>query len=397
MKNVERFRSSFVLAGVLCLMLVGCGGDSEESTGSDGPSQTSSDDSASGSGDSSQGAVADGNDNPAGAGDTVSPGRGDQEAGSEAGNASSGTPGSETPTDGSETQPVADTGTTSKPMTAEQQVMAAVDDAVKRLEAGDVHGFLDHYLPIENLREIRNRSSLETVVAMLNRGGRESETLDRQLALLKRAQGQKPEFNPGYYLATIELKPEDPGEEEAGPKYVEPEVTDAALNGFGDDLNVVFQKAIASLKDNDVKTFVANLFPAGELRHPDAEKKLVMLESRVKASPKMVEQMIADLEALSELTPKLEKDGAEAVYVLKGRERTLDPGQRNQFPYPDRTIRLQKVEGSWRFYDNTTAIRKTIATQLTQPPVGNALGAESDHEIKLERFGDRWRLARMAE
>ena len=82
-------------------------------------------------------------------------------------------------------------------------------------------------------------------------------------------------------------------------------------------------------------------------------------------SPEMVEQMKADLAQISEMTPTMNDGGKTAVFVLAGGEMTYGRGKINP---PDRTSRFQLVEGSWRLYDNSTAIRKEISGQSALAP-----------------------------
>ena len=166
----------------------------------------------------------------------------------------------------------------------------------------------------------------------------------------------------GYFMLTG-----DSGESPAPPSgtIAEPVLTAVELRGYGSDIGEVIGKALDAMNAGRTDEFVTHMFPASELRHPDAATHLKTLQARIAASPEMVEQMKADLAQISEMTPTMKDGGKTAVFVLAGGEMTYGRGKINP---PDRTSRFQLVEGSWRLYDNSTAIRKEISGQSALAP-----------------------------
>ena len=284
-----------------------------------------------------------------------------------------------------------------KPGTPEAAVYAALDDAVARLKKGDIHGFIEFYIPLDELTRIRRKP--DGIDKMAEEFAGEPEQLNWLIKVLERARKGKPEFNESGVTATIVHpvpKKEEAPAEEATPSNVikEPVLTKAAITGYGSDLGQVLNSAMAALNEGDTDAFVAKMFPASELRHPDAAARLAKLQARLKANPQMVEQMKTDLALASELSPKMEDGGKTAVFEIAGGEA---PYGRGTIPLPDRTFKFQLVEGSWRLFDNSTAIRKEIARQSAlKPPAISSYQGSSDKPdgefITLERLGDQWRL-----
>lgn len=267
---------------------------------------------------------------------------------------------------------------------------AALDDAIGRLDTGDFLGFMEYYLPTEELRQMRRSK----VVARVAEGIR---TQPNQVAAIRerfvRAKASKSlTFDESQSVVSIDLTATD--EKVAAPKvpaYVEPPVTAVVVTGYGADLKIALGKAIASIESGKVDEFVAKMFPVGALREPGFDKKQATLVATFKATPKLLEPMLADLKALQSLNPVMADNGATAVFAIEGAALAA-PSQNGPKKAPDRTIKLQKVDGHWRLFDNTTAARKTLAQQLTLalPEVDPS---SSNDVLTLERFGDGWRLA----
>lgn len=283
-----------------------------------------------------------------------------------------------------------------KPGTPEAAVYSALDDAVARLKKGDIHGFIEFYIPLNELTRIRRKP--DGIDKMAEEFAGEPEQLNWLIKVLERARKGKPEFNESGVIATIVLpvpkKEEVPEEETPSNVIKEPVLTKAAITGYGSDLGQVLNSAMAALNEGDTDGFVAKMFPASELRHPDATARLAKLQTRLKANPQMLEQMKTDLALASELSPKMEDGGKTAIFEIAGGEA---PYGRGTIPLPDRTFKFQLVEGSWRLYDNSTGIRKEIARQSAlKPPAISSYESASDKPdgeyITLERLGDQWRL-----
>ena len=270
-----------------------------------------------------------------------------------------------------------------RPATPKEEVYSAIDDALRRLRAKDYTGFVKYFMPVGVIRKLRDMGAMEQFVARIER---EPESFGRFTDLLTKARKATPEFNKTSTEATLRIV-EKPDEGKSANGVAEPKTTGVKLTGFGADLDVAVGKALAALAKGDIELFVTNMFPAGELRHPDADKRLAFVVRRMKANPAPIQQMIADLKAITGQPPVLTDAGSVASFRLEGDEITAG---RREVKLPTRTFKFQKVENSWRLYDNTTAIRKEVAKQVKLPlpeftPEGGAF-------VTLEKIGDVWRI-----
>ena len=175
------------------------------------------------------------------------------------------------------------------------------------------------------------------------------------------------------------------------PEFKEPPVTNAKLVGFGNDLTTVLRKAEETLDKKDVDEFVKNLFPAGELRHPDADSRRAALTQRLKDNPKLLEQMQTDFKAMRKLTPTFSDAKTMAEFRIPGTKIEITKTQ--SVLTPERIFKLQLVEGSWRLPDNTTPARRAVAQNLSKPLPALGQFAAAQEKITFEKFGDQWRLA----
>ena len=272
--------------------------------------------------------------------------------------------------------------------TPEAQVRAALADAIKRLDDGDTRGFLEYYFPTEQLRQLRLANAVEQTADRLKQ---QPEILDGIRARLRKAAKATPKFDRSQSVADFILTPE-PGDTPKPPEFKEPPVKDMKLVGFGNDLATVLSNAEKILEKKDLDEFVKNMFPAGELRHPDADSRRAALTQRLKENPKLLEQMAADIKAMQKLTPKLSEAKDVAEYRIPGT--TIEITKTQSVTTPERVFKLQLVEGSWRLPDNTTPARRVVALNLTKPlPAAGQFAAAAQEKITFERFGDQWRLA----
>ncbi|MDA1250565.1 MAG: hypothetical protein O2820_15215 [Planctomycetota bacterium] len=282
---------------------------------------------------------------------------------------------------------------TAKPGTPEAAVYAALDDATTRLKKADVYGFMEHYAPVSDIARMRrSKESMDEAVQELTE---KPERLNMLIDIFQRARKGTIEFDESGSTATIVLPVPEVKTEPEPPVSVikEPVLTNAKLSGYGGDIGEVVGKALAALNAGESEAFVANMFPASELRHPDAAAQQAILKAKLAASPEMIEQMKTDLAAISELTPKMEDGGKTAVFALAGGE--IEYG-RGKITLPNRTFKFQLVEGSWRLFDNTTAIRKEISRQSAlSPPEFEGPEEISGDYIQFERLGDQWRLGKI--
>ncbi|GEM_PF-2551564 len=273
-----------------------------------------------------------------------------------------------------------------RPATPKDEVYSAIDDAIRRLQAKDYPGFIKYYLQVDVIRELRDKSAMDQFLAQINA---DPGSFARVTELLKKARKSTPEFNETSTEATLRIiETLDDGKPAAvANEPTPPKTTGVRLVGFGSDLDAVIGKAVVALEKGDVELFVANMFPAGELRHPDAKKRRAQVVARMKANPAPIQQMIADLKAVKGKKPTMEAEGSVASFQLEGG--MIVNGQ-YKVKLPTRTLKLQKVENSWRLYDNTTPIRNEVAKQVTLPlPKFTPQGGRF---VKLEKIGDDWRI-----
>lgn len=276
-----------------------------------------------------------------------------------------------------------------KAKTPEAQVRAALADAIKRLDNGDTRGFLEYYFPTEQLRQLRQANAVEQTAEALKV---QPQILDGIRNRLKKAAKGTPKFDRTGSVAEFILAPDKEEEAPAKPAAPkEPPVTNVKLTGFGKDLATVLRKAEETLDKKDVDGFVKNLFPAGELRHPEADSRQAALTQRLKDNPKLLEQMLTDIKAIQKLTPTFADEKTTAEFRIPGTKIEITKTQ--SVTTPERVFKLQLVEGSWRLPDNTTPARKAVAKNLSNPLQPGGQFAAVEEKITFERFGDQWRLA----
>lgn len=266
---------------------------------------------------------------------------------------------------------------------AEQDVQAAMDDAIARLKSGDVVGFIEFYFPVDELRDARKGRLGKSFQRI-----RTPAAAATVAARLERAKREAPKINLGGFLATFTI-PEPDEESTDIPTQPVPEISQKKLAGYPGTLADALQLAVTDLQTNRVEAFVDRLFPHGELGHPDAALRRKQLKLRLAQHPQMVEQMIADLQSILRTQQVSRTVGTVATISVKGESRSGKRGDRIQLP--DRTFRFEKVDGSWRFKDTTSELVKVQArVTATKPPSLADFGAAD--VIIMERFGDRWRF-----
>jgi hypothetical protein len=202
---------------------------------------------------------------------------------------------------------------------------------------------------------------------------------------LRKARKVTPVFNKEGTIARFEfvvvparkLKPEDLPFGKITQKKVE-------LKGYGGDLPAALDKARAALDGGDYADYLSHMLPETDLQLDDVAK----LGQRLKSSPAVVRQMIADLKLLETQTPKLEEKGTVAVFRIPVRD-TEEPGRKKGIKLPDRVFKFQKVAGHWRLYDNTKGLR-AAAVKFGKIPASRGT-------LVMEKFRDHWRMSGMRE
>lgn len=263
--------------------------------------------------------------------------------------------------------------------TPQAQVRAALEDAIKRLDSGDLHGFLEYYLPVDELRQIRlQKLRTKQIADEVKQNPQQLEAIRERLVKALKSKGWVVDETES--IVTIDLTKITEAEPVKPPEYVEPKLTQVAINGYGDDLNTVLSKALAVAQSRKVDELIANMFPVGALREPGFDKRQKSLAAMSKEKPDLLKPMVADLKRMQSMKPKLVDNGNTAEFLFAGTDHI-----------PERTVKLQKVDGNWRFFDQTTAARKAIAKQQTRP-LREVNVIDDTTTLRMEKLGDAWRL-----
>ena len=153
----------------------------------------------------------------------------------------------------------ASTGT----ITAKQQVQGAMDNAIARLESGDVVGFIEFYAPVDELRQAR-KGRLGKSFTRIRTPAARADVIKR----LKLARNITPQFNLGGFMATFKIPEPTQKSANATTTVQQPEISQEPLAGYPGSLNDAMEQAIADLKADRLDSFVDRLLPRGELGHP---------------------------------------------------------------------------------------------------------------------------------
>ena len=268
--------------------------------------------------------------------------------------------------------------------TPEQNVQAAMKDAIARLKSGDVVGFIEFYAPVDELRQAR-RGRLGKSYERIRNPPAAANVINR----LERASGTTPQINIGGFLATFTIPP--PIEEPTDPLKSEPapEISQEPLSGYPGSLAEALQAAVVDIQADRTEAMIDRLFPRGELGHPEAALRRKQLITRLTQHPKMIEQMQSDLQAILRTQDVQRASGNNAAISVRGQ--LVSTGRGRQMRLPDRTFHFERVEGFWRFKDSTSRLVET-QTKIEEkaPPPLSEFGASN--VVIMERFGDRWRF-----
>lgn len=274
-----------------------------------------------------------------------------------------------------------------------KQLMAAIDDAIRTLDAEDYPRFVEHYYPVEELRMHRRLGNVDRLTAYVEKRDDFKRGL---LQALRAARQHKPRFNESKTIATFEF--DVPGQEDHITARIVKEPPDPRqleLVGYGPDLDVVIEKAIATLERGDVATFIDRLFPASELALLHERKERQALADRIGANPAAVKQMIADLKAIKKQKAILkESDDVAIALIERGTVEIGDTvGTKRKLDLPSQRFKFQKVNGSWRLFDEGARAREELARLSKLTPKEFKLTMT----LVFERFGDAWRIAELPE
>lgn len=265
---------------------------------------------------------------------------------------------------------------------------AALDDATRRLKTGDINGFIEFYFPVNDLRDAREGE--------LGKSFTQIRTPANIAALIKRlekARSVEPEINLGGFIATFAI-PEDKSERPAEvPSKTEPDEPSLPLpDGYAGNLVEAVAQAIADLGEGKLEQFVVRIFPPGELQHRQSPARLRQLATRLQQNPEMIEQMKRELNFVLDSKQIKNVTGNTASIALPDRTIEVSAGRgTRRMQLPERIIRFERIDDSWRFADKTTELRQTQQKVAAMSPASLAAFGVSDN-IVMERFGDRWRF-----
>ena len=260
-------------------------------------------------------------------------------------------------------------GVKAAPGSPEGQVQATVEDIVQTLKANDFKRFINFYLPTKEVVKIRESGdNPDEFAEMMKARGMARELAD----IFERAIGKPVTFNEDKSIATIDLSDAaSSGSEKANlPELAKVDLSQA-VPGFGEDLKIAISKANKSLADKDYLALVENLFPKPQVLRLKASGSLQAMADQVAV---VSDTLKADFQELERAEAVIE--GNTATYVIGPKERE---------------IRFTKVDGSWRFEDNSTAAEAQLA-ELSKNELPKIQRGISDDEISFERLGNQWRI-----
>ncbi len=289
----------------------------------------------------------------------------------------------------------------STPATPADEVRAALVDALTLLEQKKYKEFFENYAPTEELRQMRQQNALDKAAAEFGNAPHSQLLHD----LMKYLETQTPQLSDDGGLATFTV-PEDwrspapAGTEPAVPDDATPgipetratapvELSTEPVPGYSGELASVLEQAAQALQADDVKAFIENMFPIGEVQRLRGAEPYAEVLERLSENPDMKTRMIADLQAAAKATPVMDATGTVATI-------TLPPAGKNAL---ERTLRFEQVEGHWRLFNAAGPIRESVAAQLkNQPPVLPNQTPEPDpRQFQLERIGTQWRILKISD
>ena len=254
------------------------------------------------------------------------------------------------------------------------QLQSDLDDAIALLEKGQVAAFMERYMPLEYLDEIREFSTVEQMAQNVKVGGAFEEKWLGNLRALKNAEVEFQDEENSKAQLEVDVSPKDADR----PQFTltnPAEEKIPASEGFSGELPDALGKAVEALEAGDHRKFVENMFPPSELSIATSDEGRETMAQRLKEHPQMVETMVADLKMLQKLTPEYNA------------EKTLATFRLNPDTKQARTVRFEKA-GGWRMADGSKKIREDVYKQSQQPPIG----IKKTLTTEWIRIREHWRL-----
>jgi len=284
----------------------------------------------------------------------------------------------------------------------ESAVRRTLDEAIALLEAEDLVGYYENFAPVDDLRAMRDRGRLLQL-----RDVKAPNEVNRILDLLKRFQGANFKMRPDGLTAELKVGPKKPDSPDGpdDPPDVEANVADPdddklqKAGGYGGDLPRTLDSALQALDRGEFESFIDALYPLGELGRLKAENGRGKLIAELKSRPEMVESMRRDLQHCKKNPAEFNSDKTLATFTMPVAVKGAKPAQK--------TVKFQRVDGAWRFYDNSTPARRELARMarlkpaplpevtLLAPQPRNSLKVPDKETLVFERLGPVWRIMRL--
>lgn len=257
----------------------------------------------------------------------------------------------------------------------EPDVMRDLDDAIRLIEKNEFQAFLERFAPVEILRKLRQQDLVERAAGVMNE---QAQTKLRLLIVLNALKKQTPRFDKSRGLATIDFDPLANNVPELQADLHLPDTSGLKLTGLGSDHARVIDEAIRLLESGDIATFVERLFPAAEVARLRDDAQRQVLHQQFKSHPEISRSMIADFKRMQSVQPELDDQGQTALFRLAAGQ-----GQ------PARTIKLQKIKGDWRLFDDSPRVAQELLRQSQLKPRSNVT------PVQLELIGGNWRFVEL--
>lgn len=159
-----------------------------------------------------------------------------------------------------------------------------------------------------------------------------------------------------------------------------------STRGLGSDAAQALTRAVSLLNEDRFEEFVRAMYPLGELGQLTQGDAMTRLVFRIKSVPAMKTAMIQDLTAAAAVAGKSEIEA----------DRTMKIPLTHSAGGSDRFLRLELVQGDWRFSDSSAQIREKQQELVQQPIPGITVpGTEGSLVLQWDRDLQSWRLTTM--
>lgn len=257
--------------------------------------------------------------------------------------------------------------------TQRQVLEADLDRAIQLLKENQQVTFLNDYIPLEDLREMRGEKKDLNEVARRMQSNKSAGA--ELIAHLQSARNGQFEGNDDEVTIVPAPSPDDQPSESIPVAQPLRNVTN--IKGYGSDFPKALAAGIADLKAKKFEVFMGSMLPASEVGRLNQTDQMEATSSIFTLYPELSTAMIADLEAVAKLNPKV--DGNVVKVTLEGDAPDLE----------SREIRFQLTGGHWRFFDQALEMDDTVRPLLTDQAKFESM---SQPILVMERVRDHWRI-----